>query len=70
MLATDIEVYFCDSQSPWQRDPMRIPRGLLRQYFFRGTDLSVYSQSHLNKVARQLNERTRETLKFKPPRET
>ena len=66
-LATNIEVYFCDPQSPWQRGSNENTNGLLRQYFLRGTDLSVYSQSHLNKVARQLNERPRETLKFDTP---
>jgi len=68
-LATDIKVYFCDPQNPWQRGTNENTNGLLRQYFPKGIDISAYSQAKLNAVARKLNERPRKTLNYETPAE-
>jgi IS30 family transposase len=66
-LPTDIKVYLCDLRSPWQRRSDENTNGLLRQYFPKGSDLSVHSQAKLNAVDRRLNERPRKTLGFETP---
>ena len=66
-VATNVKVYFCDPQSPWQRGSNENTNALLRQYFPKRTDLSVYSQSYLDKVAQRLNQRPRKTLGFETP---
>jgi IS30 family transposase len=66
-IATDIQAYFCDPQSPWQRGSNENTNGLLRQYMPKGIDISSYSQTKLNAIARQLNERPRKPLGFPLP---
>ena len=66
-IATNVQVYFCDPRSPWQRGSNENTNGLLRQYFPRGTDLSRFSQAYLNGIALRLNQRPRKTLAFETP---
>ncbi|MDE0830978.1 MAG: IS30 family transposase, partial [Vicinamibacterales bacterium] len=69
-VATQVQVYFCDPQSPWQRGTNENTNGLLRQYFPHGTDLRNYSQTDLNAVGQRLNARPRKTLGYATPADT
>ena len=66
-IATDLQVYFCDPRSPWQRGSNENTNGLLRQYFPRTTNLALVSQDQLDAVAMKLNQRPRKTLDFETP---
>jgi transposase, IS30 family len=67
--ATDLDIYFCDPHSPWQRGSNENTNGLLRQYFAKGSDLSVYAPDYLEHVSRKLNNRPRKRHEFRTPAE-
>ena len=69
-VATDVQVYFCDPRSPWQRGSNENTNGLLRQYFPKGVDVGTFSQAQLNAIARRLNTRPRKTLGYRTPAAT
>jgi IS30 family transposase len=66
-VATEVQVYFCDPQSPWQRGTNENTNRLLRQYLPKGTDVAAHSQAELNRIAHRLNTRPRKTLAYRTP---
>ena len=66
-IAADIEIFFCDPHKPWQRGSNENTNGLLRQYFPKGSDLSVHSEAELDQVAAELNDRPRKRLGYRKP---
>jgi transposase, IS30 family len=68
-IAADVDIYFCDPHAPWQRGSNENTNGLLRQYFPKGTDLSVHSELDLDRVADELNDKIRKRFGFYKPTE-
>jgi IS30 family transposase len=66
-IAADIDIFFCDPHAPWQRATNENTNGLLRQYFPKGTDLSIHSAQDLDWIAAELNDRPRKRLRFRKP---